>query len=184
MAISFDQQHFSWNRVRPLIGRPYRDLAVQERFTDVGLDPDALWREVRVGIYSMSPYDQQPSPIAEIDLIPSYHVRFRFKHAELVKGALTEIPAAFVMAAVTYFLESLKPEERFTGGLPFGILATDTLEAIIERVGDPPTTRELDEEDGYVVWEDRNPRLHVLYSTREKRPLRVNVFLAPTEEEE
>ena len=36
------------------------------------------------------------------------------------------------------------------GTLPFGILTTDTLEAIGERVGAPPTTQELEEEDGYV----------------------------------
>ena len=175
------QQNFSWDRVRGLFGLPYRDSRVQGLFSDVGSDPDALWREVRVGIYSMPPYDQQPCPIAEIDLIPSYHVRFRFKHAELVVGAKTGFPRAFVLAAVTYFLESQKLEERFSGGLPFGILATDNLEAIIGRVGAAPTTRELGEEDGYVLWEDRNPQVHVLFSTRENRPLRVNVFLAPKE---
>lgn len=171
------QQSFSWNRARDLFGLPYRDSRIQELFSDVRLNPDELWREVRVGIYSMPPHDRQPSPIAEIDLIPSYSVRFRFKHAELVAGAKTEFSKTFVMAAVSYFLESQKPEERFVAALPFGILANDNAESIAERVGVPPTRLALGEEDGYMIWEDRNPVLHVLFSVREKRPLRINVFL-------
>ena len=172
------QQSFSWNRIRDLFGLPYGDPRIQEVFSDVELNADELWREVRVGIYSMPPYDRQPSPVAEIDLIPSYHVRFRFRHAKLVEGAKTESATTFVMAAVTYFLESEIPIKRFVAALPFGILATDNLEVIAERVGAPPTHQELGEEDGYVIWKDRNPFLHVLFSTREKRPLRVNAFLA------
>ena len=176
-------QPFSWDRVRGLLGLPYRDLRIREVFADAKLDPDAIWRELRVGIYSMPPRDREPSPLAEIDLIPIHHVRFRFKHAGLVVGAKTEVPTVFVLAAVTYFLESQKPEGRFSGSLPLGILATDEPESIIERVGAPPTHLEAGTEDGYMVWEDRNPRLHVLFSTPEKRPLRVNVFLAPSEAE-
>ena len=175
------QQNFSWNRVRELFGVPYRDPRIQELFSQVKLNPDALWREVRVGIYSMPPHDQQPSPIAEIDLIPSYCMRLRFKHANLVAGARTEFPTRFVLAAVTYFLESEKPEERFSSGLPYDILATDDLDSIFKRVGSPPTGQHWEEgkEDGYIIWEDRNPLLHILFSIREKRALRVNVFLAP-----
>jgi len=183
MSATKDQQNFSWSRVRELFGLPYRDSRVQDLFADLRLDPDALWRELRVGIYSMPPYDQQPSPIAEIDLIPSYHVRLRFKHARLLVSAKTESPKVFVMAAVTYFLESQKPKDRFAGDLPFGIGAADSLEKIAQRAGAPPTTQDLGDEDGYVLWEDRDPRLHVLFSTRENRPLRVNVFLAEKEED-
>jgi hypothetical protein len=179
MIVTRSHESFSWSRVRDLFGLPYHDSRVQELFTEAGLRPDASWRELRVGIYSMPPHDQQPSPIAEIDLIPSFQIRFRFKHASLVVGAKAESPTTFVLAAVTYFLESEKPEGRFSAGLPFGILVSDTLESIIERVGAPPTHRQLGEDDGYVIWEDRNPVFHVLFSIREKRPLRVNVFLAP-----
>ena len=170
----------SWDRIAELLGIPYSNPRIQELFSQVKLHPDELWREVRVGIYSMPPYDQQPSPIAEIDLIPSYGVRLRFKHASLVAGAQTVSPTTFVFSAVTYFLESSKPEERFHGRLPWDILATDDPDSIIERVGSPPTHRDWDEgeETGYLLWEDRNPVLHVLCSIPEKRPLRVNVFLA------
>jgi hypothetical protein len=182
MIVTRRAESFYWSRIRDLFGLPYWDPRIQELFTEVGLVPDTLWRELHVGIYAMPPHDQQPSPIAEIDLIPSFRIRFRFKHASLVAGAKTAASTTFVFAAVTYFLESENPEERFSGELPFGILPSDDLEAIVQRVGTPPTRRELGDEDGYVVWEDRNPVLHVLFSTREKRPLRVNVFLAPKTE--
>lgn len=178
MSMTMGQQSFSWPRVRDLFGVPYHDSHIQELFSDVNLTPDSLWREVRVGIYSMSPYDRRPSPITEIDLIPSYHVRIRFKQAQLLVDAKTESPTTFVLAAVTYFLENETPEERFVAELPFGILGTDDLDKIAERVGSPATDRVLDENDGYVQWKDRNPVLHVLFSVREKRPLRINVFLA------
>jgi len=178
MSVTMGQQSFSWNRVRELFGVPYHDSRVQQLFSDVELNPDALLREVRVGIYSMAPYDRQPSPVAEIDLIPSFHVRFRFKHAELVTEAKTEPSKTFVMAAVTYFLEGEISEERFAAPLPFGILGTDSVDALIDRVGSPPTARILGEKEGYVIWKDRNPLLHVLFSPQENRPLRVNVFLA------
>jgi hypothetical protein len=179
MVVTKRGESFYWSRIRDLFGLPYRDPRIQELFTEVGLSPDASWRELHVGIYAMPPYDNQPSPIAEIDLIPSFRIRFRFKHASLVAGATTESPTTFVFAAVTYFLESENEEERFSGELPFGIRQSDDLESIEKRVSVPPTRRKLGEEDGYVEWDDRNPVLHVLYSTREKRPLRVNVFLGP-----
>jgi hypothetical protein len=172
------QQNFSWDRVGNLIGLPYHDPLVQKLFSDAKLDPESLWREVRVGIYSMPPHDQQPSPIAEIDLVASHQIRFRFKHASLVVGAKAKSPTAFVMASVTYFLDSPKPKERFAAGLPFGILSTDNLEAIIKHVGRPPTEQEIDEKDGYVAWKEQSPVIHVLYSVKEKRPLRTNIFLS------
>jgi hypothetical protein len=179
MVVTKRGESFYWSRIRDLFGLPYRDPRIQELFTEVGLSPDASWRELHIGIYAMPPYDKQPSPIAEIDLIPSFRIRFRFKHASLVAGARTESQTTFVFAAVTYFLESENEKERFSGELPFGIRQSDDLESIEKRVSAPPTRRELGEVDGYVEWEDRNPVLHVLYSTREKRPLRVNVFLGP-----
>jgi hypothetical protein len=175
-----DQQTpFSWDRIAELLGIPARDPRIQDLFDQAGLNPDELWREVRVGIYSMPPHDQQPSPIAEIDLSPSYGVRLRFKHASLVAGAKTASPTTFVFSAVTYFLESRKPEERFRGQLPWSILATDDPDVVVERVGSPPTHRDWEEgeETGYLIWEDRNPVLHVLFSIPKERPLRVNVFL-------
>jgi hypothetical protein len=183
--MELDQQNFSWKRVRDLFGVPYRDPRIQELFSRVNLNPDELWREVRVGIYSMPPHDQQPSPVAEIDLIPSYRVRLRFRHAALVKGAAAASPTTFVFSGITYFLEYEDGLEPFLGGLPHGIRPTDDLDAIVEHVGSPPTGRHFKqgEDDGYVIWEDRNPILHVLFSTKEKRPLRVNVYLAPSDPE-
>ena len=180
--MAIEQKNFNWERIRSLLGIPYHDPSVQQLFSQLGLSPDVLWREVRVGIYSMPPFDQQPSPIAEIDLIPIYCVRIRFKHANLVVGANTNSPTTFVLAAVTYFLESKDVETRFRGELPYGILSTDKLESVVKRVGCSPTVRiwEKGEETGYVAWEDRNPILHVLFNIRENRILRVNVFLAPT----
>jgi hypothetical protein len=179
-----DPQHFSWRRVRDLIGRPYRTGPVQELFWDAGLDPDALWREVRVGIYSMPPHDRQPSPVTEIDLIPSYHIRFRFKRAQLVRGATAITDDEFVLAAVTYFLERNdgRPLPQ-TPELPYGLTATSTLSDCIARVGSTPTELVTDEEDGYAEWTDRNPRFHVLFKEPGKRLARINIYLAPADDD-
>ena len=183
MATPIDKLNFSWKRVRDLIGRPYREGAVQELFWDVGLDPDALWREVRVGIYSMPPHDQEPSPVAEIDLIPSYHVRFRFKRARLVKGATAVSAEEFVMAAVTFFLEDDEGKAfQSILELPYGLSTSSTLSDCIARVGSEPTELVVDERDGYAEWTDRNPRFHVLFNEPGKRLARINVYLAPVDE--
>lgn len=176
----FCQECFSWDRVRCLFGLDYHDKAIQSLLFSANINPNALWREMRVGIYSMPPYDQQPSPIAEIDLIPSYHVRLRFKHARLVSGARTSNPMTFVFASLTYSLESEHVKDRFLATLPYGIVSTDSLDTICERVGSKPTSQELGDKDGYVAWEDINPVLHILFSTCEQRSLRINVYLPPT----
>jgi len=178
----YDHRNFSWDQVSGLFGVPYRDPRVQQLFTRVGLDPDALLGEVRVGIYSMPPHDKQPSPTTEIDLSPSFRVRMRFKHARLILGAQQGVaPDESVVAAITYLLESKVPGERFEGALPYGIAATDDPAAIERRAGAAPTEREWDpqSDSGYSAWKERNPILHVLLSVPERRPLRVNVFLAP-----
>ena len=38
MPVAINQQNFSWNRVRGLLGLPYRDSRVQELFSDVRLN--------------------------------------------------------------------------------------------------------------------------------------------------
>lgn len=177
-----NDHNFGWRRVGGLIGIPSNDPRIRELLSNVGLDPHSLWRELRVGIYTMPPYDAQPSPLAEIDLIPTYHLRLRFKHARLVEGARGVSPDEFVFSAVTYFFESSVPEERFAGDLPYNIQAADDPAQVIARVGVPPSIQDWNDgnETGYLQWADRNPNLHLLFNIPERRILRVNVFLAPT----
>ncbi len=181
MITAPEHAKFSWDRVRGLFGLPFRDPRVQALFLEAGVDPERLWREVRVGIYAMPPHDKEPCPTAEVDLVPSFRVRIRFKHASLVSATGPVSSTTFVLAAVTYFLESTEELKPFRGLLPFGILATDNLERIAGRVGSPPTSNVFTEgeELGYAIWEDRDPRLHVLYNAKEDHLVRVNVFLAP-----
>jgi hypothetical protein len=170
---------FSWRNMELLFGLPYVNSQIQDLFAQANLQPDKLSRELRIGIDSMPPYDTEPASTMEIDLSPSYHVRLRFKKASEVKGAKTDNPQTFVLGALTYFLNVDDTVNGYKGLLPAGIESTDTADKIIERLGRPPTEQDFHNElpDGYLVWEDQNPVLHVLFEGALKR---VNVFLAST----
>ena len=175
-----DHDAFSWTRVRELLGLPYHDPRVQDLFARAGVNPDSLLRDVRVGIYSMPPHDQQPCPVTEIDLTAMFRVRMRFRHARLVKGAsATAAPTDFVFSGITYFLEYDPPLEPFRGSLPWGIGPTENVNEIVERVGRPPNTlhETPGDEFGFVLWDDKNPVLHVLFLNHDKRVVRINAFL-------
>lgn len=172
---------FSWKIVEPLLGLPRSDPRIVHLFARAGLPPmDELWTELRVGIDSMPPHDQKPASAAEIDLTPSYHVRLRFRHAQTVQGASVSEPDTFVLTGVTYFLDAAETGEGYRGDLPAGIEDGDTVPRIIERVGRSASEQRLDPERSYgsLVWEDRNPVLHVLLGMPLQKLLRVNVFLA------
>ena len=172
---------FSWRRIQELIGAPATDSRVRALFANVGSKLEELWIDDRVGIYSMPPRDQQPCPQKEIDLSPSYRVSLGFRHAGLVLGAAAVPPTTFVFNAVTYHLEHEDGMVPFAAALPAGIRPTDDVDAIIKKVGRQPPTFELEpgDDSGYMMWDDQNPIVHVLFRERDKRPLRVNVFLAP-----
>jgi hypothetical protein len=174
-------QPFSWKNTEPLLGLPRSDPRIGDLFAQTGLPMDELWRDLRVGIDSMPPHDQEPASVAEIDLTPSYHVRLRFRHARLVQGARTAEPQTFVLAAMTYFLDPSQAGGGYQGDLPAGIEGGDSPSRIIERIGRPPSEQSLDPSTnhGFMVWEDRNPVLHVLLGMPQQQLLRVNVFLAP-----
>jgi hypothetical protein len=176
---------FSFPRFAELFGVPYRDPRVQDIFLRAGLLPDNVLRELRTGIYSMPPHDRAPCPVTEIDLSPSYRLRVRFKEAHLVARP-TDLPAVPpntpVFSGLMYLLEAGDDVEPFFGELPFGIQPSDDLKGVVARVGAPPTQEVFrpSEESGYALWEDRSPRLHVLFSIpAPQAPLRVNVFLPP-----
>ncbi len=170
---------FSWNRVCGLLGIPYRYPQVQELFGCAKVVPDKHWREVRVGIYSMPPRDQEPCPIAEVDLCSTFRTRFRFKHADLL-GIDSFPPSTFVMSSVTYFIDHEDGLEPFSGRLPFGIKLDDRLDSVLKRIGKPPSNHVFENEKtfGYVSWENQSPVLHILFNTIEQRPIRISVFLS------
>jgi hypothetical protein len=172
---------FAWKNLEPLLGRPRSDSGLANLFAQAGLSMDELWRELRIGIESMPPHDQQPASAAEIDLTPSHHVRLRFRHACTVKGAMADGTHEFVLASVTYFLDPANAGNGYTGDLPAGLEAGDSPARIVERTGRPPSGQRLDpsRNHGFMVWEDRNPVLHVLLSMPQQQLQRVNVFLAP-----
>ena len=181
----FDHSLFSFPRFAELFGAPYRDPRVQDVFVRAGLRPDRVLSELRTGIYSMPPHDKAPCPVTEIDLSPSYRLRIRFKEARLVirPNQLPPVPPNTpVFSGLMYLLEAGDEVEPFFGELPFGIKPSDDLNAVIARVGGPPTKQVFNpgEDSGYAIWEDRSPILHVLFSLGSPQvPLRVNVFLPP-----
>jgi len=181
-TIGPDHGQFAWHRVRDLIGQPYASPQVRGLFAHTGLDPDDLLTENRVGIYSMPPHDRQPCPVKEIDLTPSYRVRLRFRHARLVVGAAAVPPPTLVFTGITYFLENDHDLVPFAAGLPADIRPTDDVEAIIGRMGSRPSGFHFEpgEETGYMVWEDRNPIVHILFRGHDQLPLRITVYLAPS----
>lgn len=109
----------------------------------------------------------------------------RFKEARLVvrPAALPPVPPNTpIFSGLTYLLEAGDLVEPFSGELPLGIQRSDALKDVIARLGVPPTQSVFrpGDDSGYVLWEDRSPRLHVLLSSKPPEvPLRVSVFLPP-----
>jgi hypothetical protein len=181
-----DHAIFGWTRLRSLFGTPLTSPALKALFRATGKD---LLVEERVGVYSMPPHDKQPCPMLIADLSPGFGVRLHFRHARLLASGKGLPPTEFLFDAVTYDLEKDEDQEAFTGDLPYGILATDDKDRVLERAGRPPThdsdaepaADDEDEEDdlAFVRWEDQDPHVHVLFRKSEGHPILLQVYLKP-----